>query len=577
MTNNTCTTSIGKLMLLAILLTMAAAVPRLYDLGGLGFYMDEETTAFASRSMAETGKPRMPSGMPYYRSLPHTWLNSVSARIFGLDEEFSYRLPSALFGILTVPLLFILARPYVGAPVAFLAALLLAFSEWHIITSRQARMYAPLLFFYVAFAFSILRWSKHDTFKHLAISAALFIATVSFHKLSIFAALIPLVPLFVKGYSTTPQYKLILFFIISGFTAYFYGQFVGSPYQAWQDAHSLASSTNVPGTDPGSILSSNILLIAQAMTGFLLGIWLGAKSKFQDFDNAREFRILARYSLAILFGGLAASGHLHGAFLAILLLLLLYPGSIADFIKQTYKPVTAIIVLAILVSLLTIINSGFIPGIKSLLTFPYPNWITFINLSWGITLLFILSMLYLATTRKDTNNHNILNILIIGLLPLIVVGVFKKWAATRYMIEAYPFMLIVSAYALLKISNMGLQLFSIKRQTHAISMACLISLSGILAGHGLPQALRAGTVQHGDTLNKAAHIFSFYPDHKSPGEFVAMHRKSGDIVIAEDILEQQWYAGNVNYWLRNYNANTKGRFTYIANDGNIHDIYINSI
>ncbi|MFV2004925.1 MAG: ArnT family glycosyltransferase [Gammaproteobacteria bacterium] len=539
--------------------------------------MDEETTAFASRSMAETGKPQMPSGMPYYRALPHTWLNSVSARIFGLDKEYSYRLPSVLFGILTVPLLFLLARPYVGVPVAFLAAVLLAFSEFHIITSRQARMYAPLLFFYIAFAFSTLRWSKNDTFKHLAISAALFTATISFHQLGIFAVLIPLGILFVKGFSTTPQYKLILFSIISGFTAYFYGQFVDSPYQAWKEVHGIVTATNVSGTTFGSIFSSNILLIAQGISGFLSGIWLGARSKYHDFDNAWEFRILSRYFLAVLFGSLAATGHLHGAFLAVLLLLLLYPGSLADFLKQAYKPVTVIMVLAIIVSLLTIINSGLVPGIKSLLSFPYPNWITFFNLSQGITLLFIFSMLYLATNKKDTGTHGILILLVIGLIPLIVVGIFKKWAAARYMIEAYPFMLIVSAYALLNISSRALQLFSVKKQTYAISLACLISLSGILAGHGLPQAFRTGTVQYGDTLNKAALIFPFYPDHKSPGEFVAMHRKPGDIVIAEDTLEQQWYTGNVNYWLREYNEDTGGSFAYIANNGKIHDIYVNSI
>ena len=121
----------NKILLLTLLLTVIAALPRLYHLGDLGFYMDEETTAFASRSMAETGEPQMPSGMPYYRSLPHTWLNSISAKTFGLDNEYSYRLPSALFGILTIPLIFLLARPFTGTSIAFLAALLLVpFDSW---------------------------------------------------------------------------------------------------------------------------------------------------------------------------------------------------------------------------------------------------------------------------------------------------------------------------------------------------------------------------------------------------------------------------------------------------------------
>jgi len=570
--------SSNRALLLAVLLTLFAAIPRLYHLGDLGFYMDEETTAYASRSLAETGTPQMPSGMPYYRSLPHTWLNSISAKIFGLNAEFSYRLPSALLGIFTIPLLFLLARPYVGTSVAFLAALLMAFSEWHIITSRQARMYAPLLFFYIAFAFSMLKWSKNDTFTLLSISAVLFIATVSFHRLGIFAVFIPLVTLFVKGYSTTPQYKLILFSIISGLAAYYYGQFVGSPYQAWMDAHSLAPSADaLPGTASGSPLWSNTLLIAQGMSGFLLGIWLGVKSKFLDFDNANEFRILARYLFSVLFGGLAATGHLHGAFLAILLLLLLYPGTLTDFLKQAWKPVVAITAFAIVVSLLTLIKSGLITGAKSLLTFPYPSWIELNNISPGITLLFIFSMLYLATTKKDADNHGVLNILIIALIPLIIVGVFRKWAAARYLLEAYPFILILSAYALLSISKALLQLFSVRNFSAATWMTYLISLSGILGGHGLLQAFKAGTIQYGDRLNEAALIFPFYPDHKTPGEFVASRRKSSDIVIAEDVLTQNWYAGKIDYWLRQYETDTGGSFTYKGLDGKLHDIYINSI
>ena len=129
-----------KIPLIVLLLTIVAAIPRLYDLGDLGFYMDEETTAFASRSMAETGSPQMPSGMPYYRAISQTWLNSISAKTFGLDNEFSYRLPGALLGILTIPLIFLLVRVFTGTSIAFLVALLLALSEWHIITSRQARM-----------------------------------------------------------------------------------------------------------------------------------------------------------------------------------------------------------------------------------------------------------------------------------------------------------------------------------------------------------------------------------------------------------------------------------------------------
>jgi 4-amino-4-deoxy-L-arabinose transferase-like glycosyltransferase len=568
----------GTILLLAILLTIIAAIPRLYQLGELGFSWDEETTSFASRSMAETGHPRMPSGMPYYRAFPQTWLNAISANYFGLDNEFSYRLPAVIFGIFTIPLLFLLARPYVGAPIAFMAALLLAFSEWHIITSRQARMYAPFLFFYVAYAFSVFRWAKEDSLRNAALTTALFIVTISFHTIGIFGALIPLATLYVKGYSRTPQYKLITFSFIAIIAAQLFDRhIISAAYQGWRNEQGIVSTDAGPTYYFAQLLSDNLLVIALGITGLALGVWLGRCSFFTDSDNAREFRILSRYLLAILFGVMAASGNLHAAFLSILLLALLYPGNIYNYLKQTYKPVIAISGIAIIASSITITEQGIVAGIKSLLVFPYPNWITLYNISPGITLLFLAAMLFLAACKKGNERSGVVLLLVTALLPLIIVGVFKKWAAARYLLEAYPFMLAVSAFALMMFTNELLKKFSVRNSAPAKIAVVIVCLSGILGGHGLLQAYWSGTIEYGNNLNLRALSFPFYPDHKYPGLFVAKHRKPGDIVVAEDVLQQRWYAGKIDYWLRRYGSESGGHFLYKGKDLKLHDIYINTI
>jgi len=566
----------NKILLLTLLLTIVAALPRLYHLGDLGFYMDEETTSFASKSMAEGKGPQMPSGMPYYRSLPHIWLNSISAKIFGIEKEYSYRLPAALLGMLTVPLIFLFARPYVGTSVAFLAALLLALSEWQIITSRQARMYAPFLFFYIACSFAILRWAKKDTLYSLALTITLFIVAVSFHQLGVFLAFIPLIALFTKDYATTPQYKLILFSIITGITAYLYGDiFVSGPYSQWKETYGITTANAVENKSLLQNLTITGLQLTYGMTGFLLGLWLAIKSVFTDHTNGREFRILARYTLATLLGTLAAIGHLHGAFLSFLMLLLLYPEPLNHYLQRTWKPLIAISTVAAITAILTIAEHGIVPGIKLLLSFPYPNWITLNTLSSGITLLFILALLYLAVIKKTTSNSNVRILLVISLFPLILVGIFMKWAPARYLIQAYPFILIVCAYALYTPAHKFFQPRYTNAGVPALVLACLVSLSGLLGGHGLISAFKVGTVEYGDRLNEAALIFPFYPDHKSPGEYVAEHRSAGDIIIAEDVLEQRWYAGRVDYWLRNYEE--EAGFLYLAADNELHDIYVDSI
>lgn len=568
--------SSNKIVLLVLLLTAIAALPRLYHLGNLGFYMDEETTAFASRSMVETGEPQMPSGMPYYRSLPHTWLNSISAKAFGLNDEFSYRLPGALFGILTIPLLFLLARPFTGTSIAFLAALLLALSEWHIITSRQARMYAPFLFFYVAGVFSILRWTQKDTYKNLLIATTLFIVTVSFHQIGIFLAIIPFIALFIKDYATTPQYKLILFSVISGIIAYLYAEmFVTAPYSQWKEAHGIILADITASRLPQQF-SVTALQLAQGIAGLLLGIWLAIKSSFTDATNGKEFRLLTRYSLAILLAGLAGTGHLHGAFLALLLLLLLYPKSLHHYLKTTWQPLLAIAILAFVTAILTIAEHGIIPGIKALLSFPYPNWFTLFALFSGVTLLFLTTMVYIVSIKKTESNLNIRVLLLISLFPLILIGIFEKWAPARYLVQAFPFIFIIVTYALYTSAHKLLQFRYANVEKPAFVLVCLIIFSDILGDHGLLPSYKVATVDYGDRLNKQALIFPFYPDHKNPGEYVAAHRHDNDIVIAEDVIQQRWYAGKIDYWLRQYDDVKGNHFTFLKEDQKLYDIYANS-
>jgi 4-amino-4-deoxy-L-arabinose transferase-like glycosyltransferase len=63
------------------------------------------------------------------------------------ESEFFLRLPSALFGIVTLPVFYILARELTSGRVALLSTLLLAVSPFHIWYSQEGRMYSEVLFF----------------------------------------------------------------------------------------------------------------------------------------------------------------------------------------------------------------------------------------------------------------------------------------------------------------------------------------------------------------------------------------------------------------------------------------------
>ena len=96
----------------------------------------------------------------YRRALPYTWTAAAAARWLGVDHVSAYRIPAAFFGVLTIPLLFIMGRRLVGVAPALTAATLLTFSERHIAFSRERRMYVPFLFFYLAAAWAFWGWSR---------------------------------------------------------------------------------------------------------------------------------------------------------------------------------------------------------------------------------------------------------------------------------------------------------------------------------------------------------------------------------------------------------------------------------
>lgn len=117
---------------------------RFAELGRLSLWADEFPHAIAAERLIEEGRPVLPSGREYRRALGQTVAISASMRAFG-ESETPARLPSALAGLATIPLLWLVVRRRFGDVAALAAAAALAVMPLHVAHSRSAR-------FYVAFA-----------------------------------------------------------------------------------------------------------------------------------------------------------------------------------------------------------------------------------------------------------------------------------------------------------------------------------------------------------------------------------------------------------------------------------------
>src|SRR5271166_3177892 len=124
--------------LVLTVLTSVGAWLRLWHLGAQSLWLDEGATAALARAswqhFAWVWWHGEASLQTIYFLLMRGWVHG------GFSESW-LRLPSALFGIAAIPLLFVVARKFVGVPAALAAAALLTFSPAHVYFSQEARSY----------------------------------------------------------------------------------------------------------------------------------------------------------------------------------------------------------------------------------------------------------------------------------------------------------------------------------------------------------------------------------------------------------------------------------------------------
>jgi mannosyltransferase len=134
-------------------LTAAALALRLYHLDS-GLWIDEISSLLDSfRQPLSVIASSFPGDNrhPLYSLL--AW---ASIQAFG-EAPWTIRLPAALFGTASVPMLYLLGREAIGSRQGLLAATFLAVSYHHVWFSQNARGYSALAFFAIAACYLLLR------------------------------------------------------------------------------------------------------------------------------------------------------------------------------------------------------------------------------------------------------------------------------------------------------------------------------------------------------------------------------------------------------------------------------------
>lgn len=165
-----------KILLLLFIILFLGSFLRLYNIGKESFWMDEGATAITLKkynalqilnNVVEKGQINPEkyyvhnSELPIYYIILSGW-----TKIFGISE-FSLRAFSTMFGILSLILIFYLARYLFNEKVALLSALLASVNLTLVWYSQEARLYSYILFLSLLSLILLLKFLRENKLKYI--------------------------------------------------------------------------------------------------------------------------------------------------------------------------------------------------------------------------------------------------------------------------------------------------------------------------------------------------------------------------------------------------------------------------
>lgn len=181
--------------ILASILVVAVLI-RAPGLGKWCFTIDEYYYYNSASFILDKGIPQFPGGGYYIRGPLIQYMIALSSMIFP-EKEFAARIVPLIFGVLSVPMFYLICRRFLPIFPAFLCSLILVFSSWHIEFSRYARMYAPFQFAFFSFIYFFHSGYFLDNRTHKIVCWIVAFLTIFIYEGSIFLPFILLLPILI--------------------------------------------------------------------------------------------------------------------------------------------------------------------------------------------------------------------------------------------------------------------------------------------------------------------------------------------------------------------------------------------
>lgn len=512
-------------------IVLAGAVVRFWGLGSVGLHGDEKTMALPVMSLVNEGLPLMPSGMFYPRAVGQLYLMAASIMAFG-QSEWAMRLPSALCGVLLIVLTWNVGKRFL-TPVWNLAlTAAVAFLPSFIEDAQTARMYVFLVTCVAGYMALLFAWERSGRIGYLVGAVVTLFVGLQFHTLAIFASFLVFLPGLLQGDIRKFRAGLIAFVIIVGGFAVI-NHLISMAYPQSVESESGAVSNGPHATLVPHVKHLWLLLGALPALGF-------------SFWVLRRRGVLAPVLLAAaLVAEVALAWHM-AVLLAVAAVVL---ARRVDVLSRPRLTCFFAVSFAIGVSqaAFLVLHSAGSPKQIAGVMLGWPSVWPFIAIGGysAVAMLAVVAALawglWLLSQRKPVPDHLLLTIL--GLwAPLLMIG-WIKWNIPPRYAAAQIMPMLVAAFAALQWVGQWIA----RRSSAAAPAPAWAAVAAAVAA--------ALVVNPIEVVHAVDSGYANHPDHKGAAEYVAhLHPGPHDIIIAEDVLQQTYYLGHVDYWLVNKNV-----------------------
>jgi hypothetical protein len=203
------------IFIILLIVCAYAIIVRFNNIGVLSYWGDDGQTFLGTSGILNYGYPKLPSGNIFYHSIFHFYLRVIPSLIFGINET-ALRFPSAFFGALTIPLMFIFIKDLLNNKyISLLAAIIVSINTWQIELSREIRYYSEYQFFYILSIYLFYRgfFKEEKKFKIAALVFIFFTILISELGFTLIFLFVPLL-IYKKFKKFFKKDIIISFFII---------------------------------------------------------------------------------------------------------------------------------------------------------------------------------------------------------------------------------------------------------------------------------------------------------------------------------------------------------------------------